>query len=246
MPRKGESTGLTVGHQWVDIYASSGTVEAHASIDQRKNRVVPAEPNVFSGVKFCPPLTHDDVAGDDHFAAEFFDTQPFADAVPAILNAALSFFVSHISVRRWILGLERWTLLVALFGSRLFRSYTDALDLYARQFAAMPNRPVIALAPPVLERDDFLVLALFHNFSSDLCPGYKRAPVRHVFSIGKHQHLAEGRGLAGIDIQKIDIDRVAFRDAKLPAAGFNNCVSHESEKKLAKVPQMGRFDKRKA
>src|SRR6266508_2041872 len=132
-----------------------------------------------------------------------------------------------------MLGVERWMLLVALFASRLFRSYTDALDLYARQFAAMPNRPVLALA-------------LFHNFSSDLCPGYKRAPVRHVFSIRKHQHLAEGRGLAGIDFQKIDIDRVSFRDAKLPAAGFNNCVSHESEKKLAKVPQMGRFDKRKA
>src|SRR5215217_352821 len=103
--RKGESTALTVVDQGVDIYASSSTVEAHASIDQRKNRVVPSEPNVFSGHKFRPALTHDDVAGDNHFAAEFFDTQPFADAVPAILNAALSFFVSHISVRRWMLAL---------------------------------------------------------------------------------------------------------------------------------------------
>ena len=110
----------------------------------------------------------------------------------------------------------------------------------------MPNRPVIALAPLVLERDDFFVLALFQNFSRDFRPGYKRVPVRHVFSIGKHQHLAEGRGLAWIDIQKIDIDRVAFRDAKLPAAGFNNCVSHEPEKKPSKLPQMRRFDKRKA
>src|SRR6266513_1780435 len=38
---------------------------------------------------------HDDVAGHNHFAAEFFYTQPLADAVAAILNAALSFFVSH-------------------------------------------------------------------------------------------------------------------------------------------------------
>jgi hypothetical protein len=101
MPRKGESTGLAIGHQWVDIYAPPGMVEAHASIDERKNRVVPTEPNVSSGQKFCPPLTDDNVSGDDSFAAKFFDTQPFADAVPAILNAALSFFVSHISVRRW-------------------------------------------------------------------------------------------------------------------------------------------------
>jgi hypothetical protein len=70
--------------------------------------------------------------------------------------------------------------------------------------------------------------------------------VRHVFSIGKHQHLAEGRGLARIDIQKIDINRIAFRDVKLSATRFNNCVSHVSEKKPAKLPQMNRFDKRKA
>ena len=123
----------------------------------------------------------------------------------------------------------------------------------------MPNRSVIALAPSVLERDDFLVLALFHHFSSDLCPGYKRASVRHVFSIGKHQHLAEGRSLAGIDVQKIDIDRVAFRDAQLPATSFNNCVSHEPEKsrpkfhrwvgltsgKLSRAASKGRLSHRK-
>ena len=138
------------------------------------------------------------------------------------------------------------SLFVGLLRGGFFRSYTDALDLYARQFAAMPNRPVIALAPLVLERDDFFVLALFQNFSRDFRSGYKRAPVRHVFSIGKHQHLAEGRGLARIDIQKIDINRIAFRDVKLSATRFNNCVSHVSEKKPAKLPQMNRFDKRKA
>jgi hypothetical protein len=95
VPRKGESTGLAIGHQWVDIYTSPCTVEAHTSSDECKNRVVPAKPNVFSWQKLCPPLTHDDVTGDDRFAAEFFDTQPFANAVPAILNAALSFFVCH-------------------------------------------------------------------------------------------------------------------------------------------------------
>jgi hypothetical protein len=71
--------------------------------------------------------------------------------------------------------------------------------------------------------------------------------MRHVFSVGKHQHLAECCGLTLIDIQKIDIDRIAFRDAKLPAASLDNCVSHEPErKKPPNVPQMGRFDKRKA
>ena len=110
----------------------------------------------------------------------------------------------------------------------------------------MPDRPVIALAPLVLERDDFLVLTLFQDFSSDLRPGYKRAPLRHVCSIGKHQHLAEGRRFASIDVHKVDIDRIAFRDAKLSAASLDNCVSHEPEKKPRTVPQNARFDKWKA
>src|SRR5437870_2663015 len=39
--------------------------------------------------------------------------------------------------------------------------------------------------------------------------------------------MIEGRCLAGIDLEKIDIDRVSFRDAKLPASSFDNCVSHK-------------------
>ena len=111
----------------------------------------------------------------------------------------------------------------------------------------MPDRAVIAFASPKLKRDDLFVLALFENFSSDLCSRDQRVPVRHIFSIGKHQHLAEGRSFARIGIEKIDIDRVAFRDAKLPATSLNNCLSHEfGEEKPRKIPQLARFDKRKA
>ena len=110
----------------------------------------------------------------------------------------------------------------------------------------MPDRPVIALAPLVLERDDFLVLTLFQNFSSNFRPGYKRAPLCHIRSIGEHQHLAEGRHLAWMDVHKIDIDRVAFCDAKLSAASLDNCVSHEPEKKPRTLPQNALFDKWKA
>src|SRR5262249_24778827 len=130
-------------------------------------------------------------------------------------------------------GAER--LFFALFRSRLFRSYTDAFDFHARQFATMSYRSVIALAALVLERNDFLVLALFHTFGSDFRPGYDRAPVGHVFSVGKHQHLAEGRRFARIDIQKIHINRIAFGDAKLSATSLDDCVTHESRKKAAQT-----------
>src|SRR5438067_10009500 len=86
---------LVPGHGWIHINAAPSTVEAHASVNQRKNRVIPAESDVFSGQEFCSSLAYDDIAGDDHFAAEFFHTQPFADAVTAILNDAFYFFIRH-------------------------------------------------------------------------------------------------------------------------------------------------------
>ena len=94
-----ESTGLVPGQQWIYVNAAPSTVEAYAPLDQRKNRVIPAESDVFSRQEFCPALAYDDIAGDDHFAAEFFHTQPFADTVAAILNAALSFFMSHRKIK---------------------------------------------------------------------------------------------------------------------------------------------------
>ncbi len=69
-----------------------------------------------------------------------------------------------------------------------------------------------------------------------------------VLAIGEHQHFAEGRGLARIDIQKIDIDRVAFRDAILPSTSLDDCVGHNvlsGEKKPRKITQKRPFDKQK-
>jgi len=71
-------------------------IETHAPVNQGENRVITSEPDVFPRQEFCAALTHNDVAGHNHLAAEFFDTQPFADAVTPVLNAALSFFMSHL------------------------------------------------------------------------------------------------------------------------------------------------------
>src|SRR5437762_8750359 len=72
--------------------------------------------------------------------------------------------------------------------------------------------------------------------------------MRDVLAVGEHQHFAEGRGLARVDVQKIDIYRVAFRDAILPSASLNDCIGHNvfsGEKKPRKFTQKGGFDKRK-
>ena len=127
-------------------------------------------------------------------------------------------------------------------------SDTDTLDLYARQFATVADRAVITLAPLVFESDDFLVLALFKNFSGHLCSRDQRVAVSHIFSVGKQQYITERGGFARFDIEEIDIEGVAFCDAKLPATSSDDCVSHSflGEKKPPKVPQVRALRNHKA
>ena len=103
----------------------------------------------------------------------------------------------------------------------------------------MPNCAVIAFASLVLERDNLFILPLLDDLSSHLCSGDERIAVRHVLAIGEHQHITERGGLARLNIEDIDINRIAFCDAKLPAASLNDCVSHKPfsrEKKPPKLP----------
>jgi hypothetical protein len=86
---------LFFGHERIHVHPPTAAIKPHVAVQQRKNCVVAAQPDISSGQKLCPALAHNDVAGQNHFAAEFFYAQPLADAVAAILNTALSFFVSH-------------------------------------------------------------------------------------------------------------------------------------------------------
>ena len=91
----------------------------------------------------------------------------------------------------------------------------------------MPNGAVIAFASLVLERDYLSILLLLDDFSGHRCSGDERAAVRHVLAIGEHQHVTERGGLARLNIEDIDINRIAFCDAKLPASSFNDSVTHK-------------------
>src|SRR5262249_18007043 len=79
----------------VDIHPPPPPIKAHATVNQSKNCVIPTEPAVFSRQKIFPPLAHDDVAGPNRPAAQSFHAQPFANAIATVLDAALSFFMSH-------------------------------------------------------------------------------------------------------------------------------------------------------
>ena len=80
---------------WLDVHATARPIKAHLSVDEREDRVIAAQPDVPSGQKLRSALPNDDIAGDDYFAAKLLHTQAFADAVPPVLNAALSLFMCH-------------------------------------------------------------------------------------------------------------------------------------------------------
>jgi hypothetical protein len=79
----------------VDIDPSPAAIETDVAVDQRENRVIAAKADIFTRQKFRAALADNDVSGHDQLAAESFYTEPFTDAVAAILNTALSFFMSH-------------------------------------------------------------------------------------------------------------------------------------------------------
>ena len=140
-----------------------------------------------------------------------------------------------------MLGVWTLTLLFRLgFLLRLFRADADALDLYPRQLTAMPDRAVITFAPFKLEGDHFFIFALLDHFSRHFCSGNERIAMRELIAVSIHQYVTEGGLLSSIDIEQIDIDRVALCHTILPATGLNNCVSHKrfGEKKPRKIPQV--------
>jgi hypothetical protein len=49
--------------------------ELNATVDQRKQGVVPADADIAAGMPFGAALARDDVAGDDFLAAENLDSQ---------------------------------------------------------------------------------------------------------------------------------------------------------------------------
>src|SRR5712692_1497701 len=71
-----------------------GTVR-HASIDQRKQRVIPTQANVFARMPFGPMLSHDDVAGTTWLAAEQLDAEALARGIAAVARGSACFLVRH-------------------------------------------------------------------------------------------------------------------------------------------------------
>src|ERR1700730_6019423 len=71
-----------------------GTVR-HATVDQGKQRVIPAASDIFTRMPLGPVLPHDDVAGTTRLAAEQLDAETLARRIAAIARRCACFLVRH-------------------------------------------------------------------------------------------------------------------------------------------------------
>src|SRR6267154_45168 len=102
---------------------------------------------------------------------------------------------------------------------RLFRlrfaAQADAGDLDARQLAAMSDGAVVTFPPAILERDDFLVLALLDDFAGDGGAFVQRAAVGLFVAVAVKQDVGEEAFFSRLFVEEIDINDIALRDAML-------------------------------
>ena len=76
----------------------------------------------------------------------------------------------------------------------------------------------------VLEDDDLLAALLAQHLGGDRGAVDERLADGGGVAVGDEQDSVEGDGVAGADVQPIDLDLRAELDAVLLAAGFDDCV----------------------
>ena len=78
-----------------DIHPLAVLVKPDLTVHQREERPIAARADVLAGLEFRATLPDNDTACRDEFAAVRFHTEPLADAVAPVTNAALTFFMCH-------------------------------------------------------------------------------------------------------------------------------------------------------
>src|SRR5579871_2306494 len=67
----------------------------HAPVNQGKQRIVPAQANVFARMPFGAALPHDNIAGTTRLAAEQFDAEALARGIAAVARGSACFLMRH-------------------------------------------------------------------------------------------------------------------------------------------------------
>jgi hypothetical protein len=186
------------------IDAAALFVEQDPPVNQREQCPIASGADVLAGDEFRAALTHQNAPGRDLLAPEFFDAEAFADAVPPVANASLSFFMCH-----------------KLSFSPLrfdFRYFDDG------QLLAMAHLAVITFAPFHFKRHCFHPPNVFHHIGHHgRLPDGGRTDRRFAFVFAK-QHPVKRNRLTRLNRQAFNLNRVARADPVLLAPCFNYSI----------------------
>src|ERR1019366_8854111 len=70
-------------------------LELNATVDQREQRVVPAQTDIAARMPFGAALARDNVAGDDFLAAKNLDSEALTARITAVARGSACFLMSH-------------------------------------------------------------------------------------------------------------------------------------------------------
>lgn len=65
------------------------------AINESEDGVIAPKTDIPARMEFCAALAKDDVSRDNGLPAKFLYTEAFADAVASVLDASLTFLMSH-------------------------------------------------------------------------------------------------------------------------------------------------------
>jgi hypothetical protein len=186
------------------IDAAALLVEQDPPVNQREQCPIASGADVLAGDEFRAALTHQNAPGRDLLAPEFFHAEPFADAIPPIANASLSFFMCH-----------KFSFFALRFDFRYFDN---------GQLLAMAHLMVIPFAPFHFKRHCFHPANVFHHIGyHGRLPDGGRADRRFALVFAK-QHTVESNSLTRLRRQAFNLNSVARAHPVLLAPCFNYSI----------------------
>lgn len=106
------------------------------------------------------------------------------------------------------------------------RLTVDSSDLELRQVMTETDRFVEAFTALEFECDTFFTTVLLDDLSGNACSVYGWCANLGVRTVAHEENFAKINFFVSSDRELINTDCVAFRDAVLFSAGFENCVGH--------------------
>jgi hypothetical protein len=183
-----------------NIDALTAFVERDFAVHQREECPIASGANISARDKFGAPLTNDNTAGGDQFAAVAFHAQPFADAIAPVPDAALTFLMCHKPMIR----------LLSL----------DFFDFHHGQLLSVADGFVIAFAAFHLESDFLLAADVLDDVSHDGRATHCGRANCDFPVLADEQDTVKIHRLAGFNAQALDGKGVARGDAILFASSF--------------------------